>query len=58
MTKLKDKMEKAKRLDPVEGVSKTDRTRVIILSQVVTIVALLVLWSILRTRQSDAGPSA
>lgn len=36
---------------PREGVSGTDRTLVIVLSQIVTIVALIVLWSILRNRQ-------
>ena len=54
MAKLKEKSDKTKRLEPVEGVSKADRTKVIILSQVVTIVALIVLWSILRGRQSEA----
>ncbi len=51
MTRLEDTMDKPRRPDRVEGVTKTDRTRVIILSQVVTIVALLVLWSVIRTRQ-------
>jgi hypothetical protein len=37
----------------VEGVSAAERTRVIMMSQVVTIVALLVIWWILRTRRSD-----
>ena len=54
MAKLKEKSDKTKRLEPVEGVSKADRTKVIMLSQVVTIVALIVLWSILRGRQSEA----
>jgi hypothetical protein len=35
-------------------VSSADRTRVIIMSQVVVVVALLVLWSILRSRRSRA----
>jgi hypothetical protein len=38
---------------PREGVSTADRTRVIMLSQIVTIVALIVLWSLLRGRQSS-----
>jgi hypothetical protein len=54
MTKLEDTQEKPKRVDRVEGVTKTDRTRVIILSQVVTIVALLILWSIIRARRPNA----
>lgn len=54
MAKSADTIEKTKRPKLVEGVSKTDRTRVIILSQVVTIVALLVLWPVLRTRRSSA----
>lgn len=54
MTKLEDATDKTKRKMRVEGVSKTDRTRVIMLSQIVTIVALLVLWSILRSRQPSA----
>jgi hypothetical protein len=52
MAKLKEKKEKTKRFEPVEGVTKSDRTKVIMLSQIVTIVALIVLWSILRGRQS------
>ena len=35
----------------VAGVSPGDRTRVIIMSQVVVIVALIVLWSVLRARR-------
>ncbi|MDH3261802.1 MAG: hypothetical protein OEM81_11570 [Acidimicrobiia bacterium] len=54
MTKLEAGMDKTKRMSRVEGVSKADRTRVIILSQIVTIVGLLVLWSILRSRQPGA----
>lgn len=38
----------------VEGVSPADRTLVIVLAQVVTILALLILWSILRARRSGA----
>ena len=53
MTKLENTKERTKRLDRAEGVTKTDRTTVIILSQVVTIVALIVLWWILRNRQSS-----
>lgn len=51
MAESADTVKKTERPKPVEGVSKTDRTRVIILSQIVTIVALIVLWSILRNRQ-------
>lgn len=51
MAKTADTIDKTRRSKPVEGVSKTDRTRVIIMSQVVAIVALIVLWSILRNRQ-------
>lgn len=43
----------SKQMKGVEGVSPTDKTRVILMSQVVTIVALLVLWSILRSRRSS-----
>ena len=53
MTKLDERMDKTKRMSRVEGVSATDRTRVIMLSQVVTIVALIVLWSILRNRKPN-----
>lgn len=38
----------------VEGVSPSDRTLVIVLSQVVTIVAMVVLWSIVRSRRRGA----
>jgi hypothetical protein len=38
----------------VDGVTATDRTRVIMLSQVVMIVALLILWWVLRARRSEA----
>lgn len=36
----------------VEGVSAEDRTKVIMMSQVVAIVALLVLWSIIRAKRA------
>lgn len=54
MAESADTMDEAKRMEPREGVSTTDRTRVIMLSQVVSIVALIVLWSIVRNRQSGA----
>ncbi|MDH4118182.1 MAG: hypothetical protein OEZ14_17445 [Acidimicrobiia bacterium] len=53
MAKLEEKKEETKRFEPVEGVTKSDRTKVIILSQIVTIVALIVLWSVLRGRRTS-----
>ncbi len=46
---FKDHSAKAK---GIEGVSSEDRTKVIVLSQVVAIVALLVLWSIIRAKRA------
>ncbi len=36
----------------IDGVTPQDRTQVIVMSQVVVIVALLVLWAILRARRT------
>ena len=41
-----------------DRVSPSDRTKVILLSQVVAIVALLVVWSIIRSRQAAARSTA
>jgi hypothetical protein len=55
------RMTKTEKIGPTKprkgfaGVSATDRTRVIMLSQVVTIVALLLIWWVLRARRSDAA---
>ncbi len=46
--------ERARHATPGEGAPHTQRTLVIILSQIVTIVALVVLWSILRNRRKGA----
>lgn len=53
MARSADTGDKTRGMRPREGVSTTDRTRVIMLSQLVAIVALIVLWSILRARQSS-----
>lgn len=42
----------AKPVDSREPVAASERTKVILMAQVVTIVALLVLWSILRSRRA------
>jgi hypothetical protein len=41
---------------PVERASAADRTKVVLMAQVVVIVALVVVWSILRTRRGSKSP--
>ena len=42
---------------PVERASAADRTKVVLMAQVVVIVALLVVWSILRARRRSNPPA-
>jgi hypothetical protein len=50
-----DRAKRARTADPAdtrEPVAASERTKVILMAQVVAIVALLVLWSIMRSRRS------
>lgn len=49
---MSDRSENAETVEPGPRASGADRTKVVILAQVVVIVALVVLWSILRARRS------
>lgn len=44
-------------LTPPPQVTPADRTKVILMSQVVTIVALIVLWLIVRSRRAGVLPN-
>ncbi len=50
-----DRAKRARTAEPVdsrESVAASERTKVILMAQVVAIVALLVLWSIMRSRRA------
>ena len=55
-----DRAKGARTAEPVnsrEPVAASERTKVILMAQVVTIVALLVLWSIMRSKRAGAPTS-
>ena len=54
MAKLDIKAPRAARMRAVEGVTGPDRKQVIIMAQIVTIVALLVVWSLIKNRRSTS----